>query len=365
MKIRGLVEMLLPIFLFLVLLQLANGLSTKTCNTIRLRDQLKNDVKCLETIKNKYVNEVLKIYNQQKAKKTTIVDLVKACKTHDNLWREVKTCANEFCTSCMDYNLTKVANGFLKSFDLSCDAQKLSGMRNISRNFEDEDLEELNEIIETIGRDPASYFKSLIKFDKTCSLREIETELLTPKGTIFRCVADGKWDLNGKWKDIVTYIQNHPNQSDRPFPEHVSPCKSVTSALKSCLDENDCVSREEMELIKYLASKVYQITMSTSLQITENFGGAAKVYNALRSTTLKYNSKQWLVGRDLLHFKSGIDELVARVLKTVDFFIEDFKNKSCKENLKGLPNSSPSPTAQLSSFTSIFFLTILHLKIFS
>ena len=97
-----------------------------------------------------------------------------------------------------------------------------------------------------------------------------------------------------------------------------------------------------MDLVREGFSTVYQWTMDASVQIKDNFGSVANTNKALRSTTLKYKTEQIPLSQ-VLYSEAGqprFDDLMAKILKTVDFIIKDFKNKDCKRNLKGLPKLS-------------------------
>jgi hypothetical protein len=183
-----------------------------------------------------------------------------------------------------------------------------------------------------IGSDAMSYFKALVKFDKTCSTMEMGDELRYINGPCFGGIVQAFNRPIG----MFFYDKN------MAFPGYISPCKSITSSLKSCLDQNACFSQKEMNLGRKGSSTVYQWGMDASVQIKKTFGSVANANEALRATTLKYKTEQIPLSQ-LLYSGTGqpsFDDLMAKILKTVDFVIKDFKNKKCKRNLKGLPKLS-------------------------
>jgi hypothetical protein len=327
MKLCTLVEILLPLFVLLVVSQHAKGFSTKKCNDARLKDQLKKQVRCLDPLLNEYVKEVLKVYKEQNSKKTKIFDLAKACKTHNKLWKKVTKCNNELATKCLGSKMVQLSNAVHSLLELRCNSPDKVGVVDANKLINFPRLAE-----QIIGSDATSYFEALVQFDKTCNTIEMGDELRHINVPCF----------NGIVQAFIRPIGMYFHDKNMAFPEYISPCKSIISSLKSCLDENACFSQNEMALVREAASTVYQWEMDASVQIIDSFGSVANANEALRATTVKYKTEQIPLSK-VLYFEAGqpwFDDLMAKILKTVDFVIKDFKNKKCKRNLKGIPKLS-------------------------
>jgi hypothetical protein len=241
MNIRTLVEILLPLFVLLVVSQHAKGLATDKCTDARLKDQIKKQAKCLYPLVNQYVKGVLKVYKKQKSKNTKIFYLAYACKTHTKLWKKVKKCNNQFATKCLDSKMVQLANAAHSLLELRCNSSDIVGMIDANKFNKFPRLAE-----QIIGSDAMSYFKSLVKFDKTCNTFEMGDEFRYINGPCF----------NGIIQAFNRPIGMYFYDKNLAFPEYISPCKSITSSLKSCLDENTCFSQKEMNLARAGSSTV-------------------------------------------------------------------------------------------------------------
>ena len=219
--------------------------------------------------------------------------------------------------------MVELVNAVHSLLQLTCNSPNITGMINPNKltNF-------LLLADRIIGPDPISYFKSVVTFDKSCNTIEMGDEL---KYINFPC-------LLGIVQAFGRPIGHYFNDANMVFPEYISPCKSITSSLKTCFEENACFSQKEMDLVRKGGSTVYQFKMAASVRIKDNFGSVANADNALRATTLKYKTEHIPLSL-VLYSEAGqpiFDAFMAKILKAVDFVINDFKNKDCKTNLKGL-----------------------------
>ena len=101
-----------------------------------------------------------------------------------------------------------------------------------------------------------------------------------------------------------------------------------------------------MDLVGEWASTIYQWFMGIVVQITDNFGSIGNDGQRLCDTTFKFKKEEFPLSQifdddDEPRFDGDrIGDDIAKILKTVDFVIKDFKNKDCKTNLSGVPNLS-------------------------
>ena len=328
MNIRALVNIVLPLCVLLVLSQDSNGLTTKKCNNTRLKNEIKKHARCLDIVINKYVNGGLKVYNDQKFKTTKVFDLGMACQYHNKLWKNIEGCNNELATNCFDTKMVQLANAVHSLFELRCQSPDIFGVIDPNK------FENFHHVAEgIIGHDPMSYFKSIVTFDKSCNANEMADALTSTNYPCFGIT------MSTLYSSVAVYF----TKDNAAFPGHISPCKTTTSSLKSCLNKNACFSQNEMDLAREGISTVYQWGMDTAVAITDNFGNVFNVDKALRDTTLKYKTFELPLSQVFSQAQADLpwfDELMAKILKTVDFFIKDFKNKDCKRNLKGIPKLS-------------------------
>ena len=120
----------------------------------------------METTLDKYM-DLLKIYNKVSEifqQDTKVVDLVKACKVHKNLWKELKSCYDGFATACLDAKMTALGNEVYSLFEFNCGAQ------NITKAIDEKRFDDFDNKVEAIlgAQREEEYFKSLVTMDKNC-----------------------------------------------------------------------------------------------------------------------------------------------------------------------------------------------------
>ena len=126
MNNHPLITIFVCVFILLAISQLSNGFATTKCDHNNLKEQTENLSKCMEGNLDKYMN-LLKIYNTVSkifVKDTKTIDLEKACKTHKDIWKEIKTCYDTFSTTCLDPKMTALGDKVYSLFNLNCEAQE-------------------------------------------------------------------------------------------------------------------------------------------------------------------------------------------------------------------------------------------------
>ena len=342
MNILALVKILLPLCVLLVLSHPSNGLKTGKCNEARLKVEIKNYGSCLKAVEDEYLkgglmkvynekkskdeylkggsvkvyNEkkskdeylkggLMKVYNEKKSKKgirkregwiapaiTKDFYLPKACHYHNKLWKRVEKCNNELSKNCFDSEMAQLGNAVQSLFELRCQSPYIAGW------IDPRKLKNFLRLAKTIiGKS----FEQ-IKFDKSCSLKQMADEFERINLPCFKGIA------STFYHPVAVYF----SKGDARFPGYVSSCKTITSALDSCLSENACFSQNEMDLVREWASTFYQWEMYIFAEIADEIS---------LSEVLVAQAKQ-----------PEFDDFNAKILETVDFVIKDFKNKDCKKN---------------------------------
>jgi hypothetical protein len=297
-----------------------------------LKDELKIHASCVENEKIKFAEGELKAYNDQKSERTKVFDLVKACQYQSELWTRVEWCNNRLTTMCFDSKTVQLVQLVHSLFELRCESSYIHGM------IDEKKFKEFPYVAERIiGYDARSYFKSLVTFDKSCTIHQMAVEIGYTQYPCFGGIG------SMFYRPVEYYFNERDNAT---FPGYISSCKTITSGLKSCLNENACFSQNEMDLVGEWASTIYQWFMGIVVQITDNFGSIGNDGQRLRDTTFKFKKEEFPLSQifdddDALRFDGDrIGDDIAKILKTVDFVIKDFKNKDCKRNLSGVPKLS-------------------------
>ena len=315
----------------LVNIWVAHGFSTDECDHESMSNHTRRSTKCLEVELLKSVDEILDDYIVQFSANDKIYDLAKGCKLVESLMNNIKDCIMNLATSCFDENGSEIIEELFENF--SCN--------NFQKLLEQDHRHEengQNAFLLIIGRSMNS-LASILKWDRNCIQALLVNEFQKMMAS-----------LSGALSQVPEQILDIFRKNES-IPQEIKYCVPFDQALETSMVENNCISGQEMGLIKHLFRAQYRIQMKTALQIKQKFGNFQRIYERLENTKITLGNTEYPEPQTTLQqlgpdFRSKMIEVFNRI-------IQDFETTECQDKI----NSGSK--IQLSIFLfSLIFLCI-------
>ena len=321
------------VFNFLIILAvvwITNAISTKTCNHNQFSEKVRNLATCLNKELFKSVNLFLKDLNVQLRENNYTYDLRNACPVAKRFSENVKNCAMSLTSSCFDEKTTELIKFALKVADVYCDNLQLlfeaQGPSQIPQQVIDWENRMENELdIRNFGFEPwkIESLSNLWTLDKKCSWEMMDSAWM-----------DSPAKCTTLWNNFISPLERY--DISLQIPDDFTSCTELDNFINSCVVENDCVSIQEIALIKALAWKIYSISMNTTVQIKYSFGGVKDAMDAIFKTRITIYNIELLRNLTLdsyIENSTVISEIKSRYGMIADKLIDDFKSEKCKETI--------------------------------
>ena len=266
-----------------------NGFSTDKCSHDKLADQIEEMITCLDTALPKSVDQVVKAFQSHLATNNNVFELIYGCKDVNpikQLAKNAKNCAVSNSISCFNetwpqtyktYKLTRLTNlakDILNTPSILCDElETMEKNRDGGLDKQSRRLEAIRWIL-----DPFDAFTTLLELDKQCTPQKLLAEI----SKVSKCQNETEHNLTFQFEKLL----------DDQMPQDGSVCLSLDNALETCFIENDCISNQEMDLIKRIERVLYQISMKTVAKIRDNFGNAQALFDKLGEISFKVGKRE-------------------------------------------------------------------------
>ena len=304
------------LLIILTTVWITNGFSTRKCNHNQLSDQVGQFTSCLNSELSDLVDQLLKNYKDQLTANNNSYDLKKGCPVLQKHADNVKECAVSLTSSCLDDKATDLVKHAFNGAGIVCEnLQHLIIPEDISqqpkelRNWGDELGRQLNRW----DSNPLAAFESILKPDKKCDERMIESAFQK----IYTCAVPNMNTIYGNIVNVISYGQ---------VTQRFTICSSLDNLFESCAVESECISSQEMELIKKVVWKIYPTFMNAAVKIKESFGGSNKAVDEISQTSFMHGN-QTLFGPFASQMR---EEDKTKYGMITDQVINDFEGKRCK-----------------------------------
>ena len=268
---------------------MVNGFSTDKCSHDKVADQIGEMITCLDTALLETVDPVVKAFQSHLASNNNVFELIHGCKDVNPIKKladNIKNCAVSNSISCFNetwpqtyktYKLTRLTNlakEILNTPSILCDElETMEKNRDGGLDKQSRRLEAIRWIL-----DPFDAFTTLLELDKQCTPQKLLAEI----SKVSKCQNETEHNLTFQFEKLL----------DDQMPQDGSVCLSLDNALETCFIENDCISNQEMDLIKRIERVLYQISMKTVAKIRDNFGNAQALFDKLGEISFKVGKRE-------------------------------------------------------------------------
>ena len=313
--------MILTVMLFLS--QLANAkharIATSKCSHRKLSNKMIKMSKCTDRHVNQYSEELFGGYKDNLDENGKVVDLTMGCRIHNKHFEKTKECYLDLVDTCLPRWVSPWFSKVLDATELNCDCPltesdpcfliNVQGLMGAAKDLTDH--------AESVKLDLGEYLLSYIVFDQPC---DFSFRLNTTLAQMQPCVIS---EYEALGQPIYEYIAGRSMDLSG-----VSPCTAMRNILDQCFGENQCVSGQEMRLVRNVVATIYKRVMETLVQIEDEFGSLANFVTSHVNSTFKWHQHE-------IHFNNLAqinmsDVYVQRAFEVASHVIADYKNEGCR-----------------------------------
>ena len=304
---------------------ITNGFLTKKCDHSQLSEQLQQLTTCFDTELSDLVDQLLKDFKAQLNANDNSYDLKKGCPAITRHSDNVKNCVIALTSSCLDDKATDLVKHAFKATSITCDYLRflITPTRDgspLPQEISKWGVEFENQL-RLWNTDPLVAFTNLVKLDKKCNPTMITSTYQKMDFTKCAIAAD---TLISPFK---IYVNGEMSQD-------VAVCTSLDNLFESCVVENDCVSSQEIELIKKVGWRLYPMIMNTIVKIKDSFGGINETMDVIsRATFMLENNKVLGLGDSEIKESWLRSEIKSRIGGIASKAIDDFENQQCQKKI--------------------------------
>ena len=308
---------------------ITNGFSTEKCDHSQLSEKLQQLTTCFGTELSNLVDQLLKDFKEQVNANNNSYDLKKGCPAITSHSDNVKNCAIALASSCLDGKTTDLMKHVFKATSILCNNllyiikppgtwhthgyQPPQELKNWIVEFENQ--------LKLWDPNPLVAFTNLVELDKKCNQQTIASTYQKMDTTKCAIAAD----------NLISPFKMYVNGQ---ISQNVAVCTALDNLYESCVVENDCVSSQEIELIKKVAWRIYPLLMNTLVKIKDSFGGMKETIDVIgRTTFMLENKKVWGSLDSEMKNSSFRSEIKSRIGGIGSKVIDDFENQKCQTKI--------------------------------
>ena len=320
---------------------IVDGFHTDTCPHEKLATQSKRFIKCIHKSLVESTEHLLTDYRNQIDANNYVYNATKGCQIFMGSLIELKECRTTYLGQCFDNYPTMLENKIFDSLTHICetnfDSDKLEDWgEELEHKLENTTISEVQTFLADFDKE------DVLKSDHNCSEEEWEHSF--------------KDDLDSKQCEVTRQEFSVAFESpliELVIPIHMSLCTAMANVLGSCVKENSCVNKQEVELIHQLLWMAYQIPMDMFIKVRDAFGSLQDLDEEIDKTTLQFGLTvipPHGKGSDSDNYQNKI---VNHLMESV---IDDYETHACRalvsHALHELDPTSPKPPSTQKSVHS-------------
>jgi len=311
---------------------IVDGFHTDKCPHDKLATQTKRFVTCMHKSLVESTEHLLTDYRNQITAKNNVYNATNGCQTFMGSLIEIKECRTTYLGQCFDNYPTKLENEIFDSLTHICetnfDSDKLEDWgKELGDKLKNSTISEIQTFLTDFDKE------DVVKSDRNCSEKELEHS--------FEDGLDSK-ECNFTLEQFSVALISP--LYELVVPTHTSLCTAMANVLGSCVKENSCVSKREVELIHQLLWMAYQIPMDMLIKVKDTFGNIQQLDKKLDLTTFQFGQNKIAPrdeGSDWEEFENLIN------VHVIDGIMDDYDTHACRalvsHGLHDLHTSTPKP----------------------